>query len=134
MFGWLRRSSARSAGGADPDALRNEGLGLAMDWGEDWLAPIQERLRERHPRLTRAELDELDATCRAAMKLGHETVHALVRAHGKDLALPSFAERFAVQVPWASAENVERLFNQGLYYAWKTGGPAGPAGSERSVR
>ena len=127
MFGWLRRSTARSGASLDPDALRNEGLALAMDWGEDWLAPIQQRLRERHPRLTRAELDELDSTCRAAMRLGHETVHALVRTHGKDLALAAFAERFAAQVPWASAENVERLFKQGLYYAWKTGGPPAPA-------
>ena len=127
MFGWLRRSNDRAARDADADALRNEGLGLAMDWGEDWLAPIQERLRERHPRLSRAELDEFDATCRAAMKRGHELVHGLVRAHGKNLALPAFAERFVAEVPWASAENVERLFNQGLYYAWKTGGPAGSA-------
>ena len=55
---------------------------LTVHAREDWLAPIQERLRERHPRLTRAELDELDATCRAAMKLGHETVHTLVRTLG----------------------------------------------------
>ena len=126
MFGWLRRPTGRTRGAPDPDALRNEGLALAMDWGEDWLAPIQPRLRERHPRLTAAELDALDATCRGAMKLGHETVHALVRAHGKNLALPAFAERFAAQVPWASAENVARLYDQGLYYAWKTGGPSGP--------
>ena len=124
MFGWLRRSTGRVS---DPDALRNEGLALAMDWGEDWLAPIQPRLRERHPRLTAVELDALDATCRGAMKLGHETVHALVRTHGKSLALPVFAERFVAEVPWASAANVARLFDQGLYYAWKTGGPAGPA-------
>ena len=127
MFGWLRRSSGGAARGDDPAALRNEGLGLAMDWGEDWLAPIQQRLRERHPGLSRTELDELDATCRAAMKLGHEMVHAGVRQQGKNLALPAFAERFVAEVPWASVENVERLFNQGLYYAWKTGGPAGPA-------
>jgi hypothetical protein len=122
---WVRRFLR---GGAprtlDRATVLNDGLALAMDWGEGWLAPIQDRLRERHPSLTKAELDGFDADCREAMRFGHETVHALVRQSGKNVDPEAFAASLGARYPWASAENTTRLFNQGLYYAWKTGGPA----------
>ena len=33
--------------------ILNEGLSLAMEWGEQWLCPIQERLATAHPELSR---------------------------------------------------------------------------------
>ena len=127
MFAWLRTLTGRTAPAASPDAVLNDGLELAMDWGERWLAPIQDRLRERHPRLAPAELDRFDATCREAMRFGHETVHALVRRSGRNVDPAEFAGVFAARYPWATAANTTRLFNQGLYYVWKTGGPAAGA-------
>jgi len=124
MMSWLRKLRGGTPPRPDADAVLNDGLELAMDWGESWLAPIQDRLRERHPRLSQAELDGFDAACREAMRFGHETVHALVRRSGKDVDPAEFATVFNARHPWASPENTARLFNQGLYYAWKTGGPA----------
>jgi hypothetical protein len=124
MMSWLRKLRGGTPPRPDTDAVLNDGLELAMDWGESWLAPIQDRLRERHPRLSQAELDGFDAACREAMRFGHETVHALVRRSGKDVDPAEFATVFNARHPWASPENTARLFNQGLYYAWKTGGPA----------
>ena len=49
MASWLQRLTRRRA---TPDALLNEGLGLAMDWGENWLSPINVRLRKLHPYLS----------------------------------------------------------------------------------
>ena len=122
---WLRRAlGGHAPPPVDPAAVLNDGLALAMDWGEGWLAPIQDRLRQRHPRLSKAELDGFDTSCREAMRFGHETVHALVRQSGKNVDPAVFAASFSARYPWATAENTTRLFNQGLYYAWKTGGPA----------
>jgi hypothetical protein len=122
---WVRRFLRSGAPRTlDRATVLNDGLALAMDWGEGWLAPIQDRLRERHPRLTKAELDGFDADCREAMRFGHETVYALVRQSGKNADPAAFAASFGARYPWASAQNTTRLFNQGLYYAWKTGGPA----------
>jgi hypothetical protein len=106
------------------ETLLNDGLELAMDWGEDWLAPIQDRLLQRHRSLQRAELDELDAACREAMKFGHETAYAMVHEHGKNVSQEAFVPLVRARYPWVSAENGARLFNQSMYYAWKTGGPA----------
>ena len=106
------------------DALRDEGLALAMDWGDQWLSPIQARLRERHRSLSPAELDAINGDCQGAMRLGHETVHALVREGAAALAPESLGAVVRAQYPWISDENVHRLFQQSLYYAAKTGGPA----------
>jgi hypothetical protein len=123
MFAWVRRFGLGSPSKPGREALLNDGLALSMDWGESWLAPIQARLLEQHPRLQRTELDELDAACREAMRFGHEAVHDLVRRKGSEVTPADFSVVFLARNPWASPENVARLFNQGLYYAWKTGGP-----------
>ena len=109
---------------ASPDDVRNDGLELAMDWGEQWLAPIQDRLHARHPALTRAELDRVDDECRSAMRLGHDTVHGFVRDGRPALLAESLAPLLRAQFPWISDENVLRLFRQSLYYTTKAGGPA----------
>ena len=121
---WLGRLIPKR--GLTPAALRNEGLDLAMDWGEQWLSPIQARLRERHPSLSAAELDAIDDDCRGAMRLGHETVHAFVRDGTPALTPESLLPIVRAKYPWISDENAQRLFQQSLYYATKAGGPARP--------
>jgi hypothetical protein len=120
MF-WLARLRRRNV---DPAQVRNDGLGLAMDWGEDWLSPIQARLGQRYPTLAARELDEINAECQAAMRLGHETVYALLR-DGTPAASPESLEPvLRAAFPWIDDDNVRRLFGQSLYYATKAGGPA----------
>ncbi|HEY4079954.1 MAG TPA: hypothetical protein VGM81_04590 [Burkholderiaceae bacterium] len=129
MFGWWRRllsSSSSSSSRAKParEVLLNDGLELAMDWGESWLAPIQERLRLKHPRLKEAELDELNEACQAAMKFGHETAYELVQMQGAEVDALRYASKVRGRYPWINEENLGRLFRQSLYYVWKAGGPA----------
>lgn len=100
-------------------ALRNEGLSLAMEWGKDWLTPIQSRLAARHPELSAAELDELDAVCRATMRFGHQLVAEFVSAHGPDVPRGKIAATLRAQHPWVDDENMARLHSQGVYYAMK---------------
>ena len=127
MFAWLRRFASASRRRAQPQVLLNEGLALAMDWGQDWLAPIQDRLRRQHPYLLAHELDELNATCQQAMQWGHESAYALVRSRGQDIRPDDFAAAVLARYPWVNSANVARLFNQSIYYACKTGGPPGRA-------
>ncbi len=104
------------------DDLLNEGLHLAMEWGEDWLQPIQDRLAQRHPALSKEALDEIDAVCQAAMRFGHKTVHDLVLTSGKDTKREDFDPIVLARYPWANSDNLSRLFSQGMYYAWKETG------------
>ncbi|RTZ44551.1 hypothetical protein EKL30_08220 [Candidimonas sp. SYP-B2681] len=44
-----------------PNDLLNSALDVALDFN-NWLSPIQNRLKERHRSLTKAELDALNQT------------------------------------------------------------------------
>jgi hypothetical protein len=119
VFGWFTRKAAQQPANPTRDAIWNEGLYLAMEWGTDWMKPIQPRLASRYPALTPAELDELDKLCRDAMKFGHTTVYDLAESAGKDTKYEDFARVMTRRYAWVDARNLSRLFSQGMYYAWK---------------
>lgn len=103
--------------------ILNDGLHLAMEWGEEWLQPIQERLGSRHPALDRTELDRYDKACRAAMQHGHRLVRLCWHRPGTDeaAAVATFTEEMQKEYAWISDENLKSLYSQGMYYAWKNG-------------
>jgi hypothetical protein len=105
----------------DPETL-NEGLDLAMEWGDAWLEPIQGRLANLRSGLTDDELDRYDERCRAAMEHGHQLVYQLMERHqlqpGVELRT-RFQEELLSRHPWISEDNLGRLYSQGCYYAWK---------------
>ena len=124
MFTWLKNcgtppAPATTTAAAARDAVLNQGLNLAMEWGSDWLQPIQERLAQRQPALSAAERDAINAICQAAMRFGHQTVYALAEAAGPNARREDFAAALHARYPWVDADNQARLFSQGMYYAWK---------------
>lgn len=123
MIGRFWKRNAETA--ADPrNDLLNEGLHLAMAWGEDWLKPIQARLAGRHPELSEGELDEIDAICRTAMRFGHDAVYDLALKSGTSTKREDFDPIMSARYPWVDRRNLAQLFNQGMYYAWKDTGLA----------
>ncbi len=121
---FFQKLFSRAARIPERPVLLNEGLELAMDWGENWLAPIQARLHQTRPGLKPGELDGIDSACRQAMNFGHETLYELRAKQGKEVALEDFKPLLVAQFSWVSEANATRLFNQSTYYAWKAGGPA----------
>jgi len=101
----------------------NVGLAMAMEFGQNWLRPIQERLQARYSHLSEAELDEYNEQCRAAMNFGHSRLRECWRASDKkkDVAFQLFRKCVLAAYPWVSADNLGHLFSQGCYYAWKDG-------------
>lgn len=118
---WLAKLLQRRT---DAGTVRNDGLALAMDWGESWLSPIQGRLRQQYGYLGPAELDEINSDCQGAMRLAHETVYGWVRDGANNMAAEGLEAVLRAKYPWISPANIHRLFNQSLYYATKAGGPA----------
>jgi hypothetical protein len=116
---WLARLRRRPR----REALLNDGLALAMNWGDQWLAPIQERLQAQHPWLAAAELDDLDAACQAAMRLGHETAYRLAAENAQQVDPDAFIRSVRARFAWVDDANAERLLRQSVYYLWKAGGP-----------
>lgn len=103
------------------EKVLNLGLKLAMEWGEDWLKPIQERLRAIDPNLTDTQLDDYNSICQDAMKFGHAKMYALAEKAGSGVDRDAFFRVFKDRYPWASDENMAHCFSQGMYYAWKDG-------------
>lgn len=103
------------------DEILNVGLGLAMEFGENWLQPIQGRLRRLYPALETHEADAYDAACRAAMNAGHRIVSDVLRELGgfHERAYDLYWARLSASHAWVSIGNAKHLFSQGCYYAMK---------------
>lgn len=103
--------------------ILNVGLDLAMEFGANWLTPIQARLAKKFPSLSAAELDGYEHACREAMTFGHAQVPILWRRAGGDepTARRLFDEVLLCAHPWITPKNLSHLFSQGCYYAWKDG-------------
>jgi hypothetical protein len=104
-------------------AVLNKGLDLAMEFGANWLRPIQDRLAVQFPQLSEAELNEYDRVCREAMNFGHtQLVSCWQEAHSEQHQAFEFFRRDVVaRYPWVSSTNLSHLFSQGCYYAFKDG-------------
>ncbi len=104
-------------------AILNVALELAMTFGEDWLKPVQARLSNRYPDLSREQLDQYDAECREVMTLGQEQAPTCWQEAGvrRNHGLKLFRTAVRARFPWVNNENLTHPFSQGCYYAWKNG-------------
>ena len=101
----------------DSDTL-NLCLSLAMEWGDDWLKPIQSRLKKFRPDLTPAQRRECNSIAQSAMKTGHELVLEYIKPD-LESDFDGWSTALRNQFPWISEDNLSRCFSQGVYYARK---------------
>lgn len=97
---------------------------MALEWGEQWLRPINERLAVKHPNLGAEEIEAYNKACREAMFHGFDQVVACLRAadQQESRARAAFGSAMRARYPWMSPGNLARVYSQGCYYAWKDGG------------
>lgn len=101
--------------------ILNCGLWLAMEWGENWLKPIQSRLAQEFPGLSPDELDQVNVICQAVMKFGNNLVYSMAETNRGQVDEGVWKTAVSHQYPWVDDKNYGRLFSQGMYYAWKDG-------------
>jgi hypothetical protein len=114
--------------GMGNETVLNEGLALAMEFGENWLQPIQRRLGSKFPELTENELNHFDTICRKAMNEGDKFIYEKLDSLSSDKStitrkdLYTLFESYMLQLfPWINTPNLTQLFSQGCYYAYKEG-------------
>jgi hypothetical protein len=110
------------------EKILNRGLEFALEFGSNWLQPIQSRLSMKFPDLQTDELNKYDTICRTAMKDGHEYVYKTlataannkIKIKEKDVSegLKLFLLK---EYPWIDLRNLKRILTQGFYYAGKDG-------------
>ena len=72
--------------------ILNEGVSLAMEFGKNWLQPIQKRLSKKYPKLSTTELDEYNTKCQSAMKLGHDSMVKLAVKDGFNVKIEELSK------------------------------------------
>jgi hypothetical protein len=103
--------------------ILNQGLSLALEWGEQWLEPIQERLGTIYPQLSEKELDDYNSYCKKVASDGNALIFKIVHEDSEDfygvknrqLWKKTMLERY----PWINEENLSRSYSQSCYYAMK---------------
>ncbi|HRG89063.1 MAG TPA: hypothetical protein PLW44_08605 [Chitinophagales bacterium] len=105
--------------------ILNAGLQLAMEFGENWLKPIQQRLFRRYNFLTKEELDKYNLICKTALEDGVRFIHntltnidarqQYITENELRLELATFMRK---KYGWINNQGIDRVFNQSSYHAW----------------
>jgi len=110
------------------ERILNRGLEFALEFGPNWLQPIQSRLSEKFPDLKTEELNNYDSICRTAMKDGHEFIYKKLETAAdekKKIKEKEVSDELQLflrkKYPWVDSANLKRIVSQGFYYAWKDG-------------
>lgn len=90
---------------------------LSLDWGKDWLQPINVRIREKYPRLTEEQAQELNRMCKEIQRfcwddLCYKELDGIVTT---DQMRKIMQEKY----PILDEKNPSRLISQGMYYVRK---------------
>jgi hypothetical protein len=108
--------------------ILNSALDLAMDFGENWLKPINDRLLSKYKFLTQDQLNNYDLVARAAMNKGHKFIYdTLLKAEDDTTRIfekqlnEDFISFIKSEEPWINESNIRKMYNQGKYYAWRDG-------------
>ncbi|MEH0154115.1 hypothetical protein V6R21_08185 [Limibacter armeniacum] len=123
MLKWFRSQSSDSR-----EDILNKGYKMSLEFGGNWLKPINERLGKKYPKLSSNELDEFSAICE---RLRAEAINFInkyleAKAEGnqqiveKELQI-AFTNWALEYYPWLSKSNIKGTVSQGLYFAWKGG-------------
>jgi Fe-S cluster biosynthesis and repair protein YggX len=106
----------------DNDIL-NQGLSLALEWGEHWLETIQERLGAIYSHLSKEELDKYNSYCKKVASDGNALIFKIAYGDGKDCyseeSRQSWRQGMLGKYPWINEENLSHSYSQSCYYALK---------------
>lgn len=98
--------------------ILNTALSLTLEWGEDWLQPVQSRLAKHYPQLSTEELDHYNTIVQKAMGFGWQTIEAFDFMNDTTSS-KKYRAKVLESYSWINEENLSRLYSQSCYYALK---------------
>lgn len=115
--------------------ILNDGLYMAMEFGENWLMPIQDRLSKKYPHLPKETLDRYNSTYRAIMSSSNEFIlkkleeayqskrelspHEFLSQLDKKNLIANLVSFLHQNYGWINQENISSLYSQAMYYSFK---------------
>jgi hypothetical protein len=113
---------------SDESSILNSGLDMAMEFGEYFRQPIQSRLSKKYPSLTAEQLDQYNSMCTTAMESGFKFVDSILEPLATSNQTISEANlkkhlfhHMKANYPWINKDNLDRLYSQSCYFAFKNG-------------
>ena len=110
------------------EKILNQGLSLAIGFGNNWLQSINDRFKTKYPFLSDVEIIEYNDVCQNVTRQGHELIYdsldKLLNSNntiGNSQLKKQFDIYMKSNFDWVSNNNLRRLYSQGCYYAWKGG-------------
>ena len=102
--------------------IANDGLNLSMEFGENWLKPINERLSKKYSELLPVELEKYNKLCKDVNTYANDFILNNPVKHNDELIFLPF-EKFKKVIhkkyAWINEDNLKQLYSQSCYYAWK---------------
>lgn len=108
--------------------ILNDGLAMAMEFGENWLQPINGRLEDKFGFLSAQEIESYSNICRDARNESKGFILnslAKVFDNGETIKDSDFKTEFENHIlqkfDWVNKSNINGAYSQGMYYAWREG-------------
>lgn len=93
-----------------------------MEFGENWLKPINERLNKKYPQLLPIELEKYNKLCKEVNRFANNFIYNNPVKNNEELTFLPFDEfKKVIQKKYdrINEKNLKRLYSQSCYYAWK---------------
>jgi len=94
----------------------NVAVRLSLEWGKNWLAPINKRIRKKYSYLTESDAEKLNARCKEIQRFAWDLCEK--ERDGK-MSVGDINKRINEKYPILDSENVSQLVSQNMYYVRK---------------
>jgi len=104
------------------DEILNVGLKFSMEFGENWLVDIDDRLANLYPEISVSDLRVCDKLCRKINKIAHSYISENpIKKDNKliPIDISEFKNFMLERYDWIDDENMSRLYSQSCYYSLK---------------
>jgi hypothetical protein len=99
--------------------LYNYALDLAQEWGENWMTPVNKRLKELYPILSDEKVDHISSLVDNAMKESYEICSNVLDGNSTQDSYQTFLNLVKSKYNWIDDNNASRLYRIGTYYHFK---------------
>lgn len=104
------------------EEILNTALEMSMEFGENWLKPIHERIHKKYPNISSEDLDELNSICKKVNQSANNYVYenvSVINGEIKFVDFDKFKNDILLKYNWISKINLSHFYSQSCYYAMK---------------
>ena len=99
--------------------ILNVAMNLTLEWGKNWLSPVDDRLKGFFPNIGDDKAKRIDTYIKETR---NDIFNIIEQYYLKELSDTQMKLKIKDKYPFMNNDNYTRLLSQGMYYAWKDNG------------